>query len=759
MYRGRRVVVLVVAAAAVVGALAVWPPGRGERLNVLLITLDTLRADRLGCYGYSAARTPALDGFAGQGLRFTQAFTHVPLTLPSHASILTGLHPPEHGLRDNARGKLSASTTTLAGLLRGDDYATGAFVASFVLDGQFGLGPGFELYDDRMTANLSSGEVFKRENRANVVADRALEWLRGQADRPFFCWVHFYDPHEPYDPPEPYRSRLADAYDGEIAFMDSQVKRLLDFLDARKLAARTLVVIVGDHGESFGEHKEFGHGVFLYDTTMHVPLLIRLPGRIEPGTSDRLTGLADVAPTVLGLLGLPAPSEMSGADALSGSDESGAVYGESEFAFNTHSWSPLASLTTRRWKYIEAPVRELYDRVADPGETKNLVRDRLDIGKQLAAQLARVQSGFEAGTPEPVRLDPEAVAKLRELGYLGGPTAPRERPSDLAELKDPKAMVEVFNACVTAKRLLAARRFREAAERLEPLAERSPESLALHEALAAAYLGLRAYAKAEPRIEACLALDPTNRPMVANLGEVFFETRRFDDAARTLRHALRLPESARITKTASGVSALTLKIRVHLGLALAGQGEMDDAIAQYKMVLKEEPGHLEANNNLAKAYLKTNKRALAARHLRRVVKAAPHLVEPCRTLGVLLYEARHYAEAVGVWQAGLKHHPKDAALLHHAAWSLATCPEPAVRDGKQAVALAGRLNEELGGRNAQALDTLAAAYAESGEFAEAVRTARRAIEVAKAFAGGAVFAKQVERRLTLYRASTPYREP
>ena len=236
------------AAVAALTAIVVWRLACRPRPNVLLITLDTTRADRLGCYGCAEAGTPALDRLAREGLRFTRACSHTPLTLPSHATIFTGRYPPEHGLRDNMHHRLGKDTPTLATKLKALGYRTAAFVASYDLDRQFGLARGFDVYDDRMSPPAKGDSVYERENRADVVADRALAWLAQNAGQPFFCWVHFYDPHAPYDPPPPFNSNFRNPYDGEIAFMDSQIGRLLAFLDQRGLAERTLIVACADHG-------------------------------------------------------------------------------------------------------------------------------------------------------------------------------------------------------------------------------------------------------------------------------------------------------------------------------------------------------------------------------------------------------------------------------------------------------------------------------------------------------------------------------
>ena len=313
--RTKSVIVLAIAALALAFSWFVhWNrrseagPGRGW--NVVLITLDTTRADRLGCYGYARALTPALDELAAKGVLFEQAFCSAPLTLPSHATMLTGLHPPEHGLRVNAKKSLDSTTVTVAEVLRKAGYRTGAFIASFVLDSEFGLDGGFDVYDDGEADNdsVQSAEAKVMQYRSgDRVTDAALKWLAG-VDEPFFCWVHLFDPHQPYRRHEALAGTAfagKPSYDSEIAFADMQVRRLMDFLSGRHLSDRTLVVVVGDHGEGFGQHGEIDHGWMLYDTTMRVPLIFSLPGRVGQGQrSDALVSLVDLMPTILEFAGI-----------------------------------------------------------------------------------------------------------------------------------------------------------------------------------------------------------------------------------------------------------------------------------------------------------------------------------------------------------------------------------------------------------------------------------------------------------------------
>ncbi len=689
----RRRRLILIAGLLLVG-VAIWA-GQGlwrdrpARYNVLLITLDTTRADRLGCYGHTGAHTPALDALAASGVRFTRAYTHAPLTLPSHAAILTGLLPPEHGLHDNGRGRLRRDLPTLAELSSGQGYRTAAFLASFVLDKRFGLDRGFEVYDDRMAPPRKPGDLLGMENPANVVADRALSWLEQHADEPFFCWVHFFDPHLPYAPPEPYRSLRTNAYDGEIAFMDSQVRRLLDFVLERGLYRKTLIVVCGDHGEAFGKHNEYGHGPLVYDTTMHVPLILVLPGRIPKGKiEDRVVGLTDIAPTVLEMLGWAPLEKASGRSLLAGSEGERLCYGESEFVMHNYGWAPLYCLAGRRWKYIECPEPELYDLRADPAEQKNVLAAEPEAAASLRARLQELRQTMRRVEAPSVELDRQALEALRELGYLSG-VAAGPQPVDPAKRKDPKRMMDVYNACTRAAELALAGRHRKIIDLLEPLSRQSPESLELHKQLAESYCELRLLDRAKQHIEAYLALNPSDRSVVANLGSVLLMMRKPSEAIRVFRHGLRLPPGALEPATDSGGSEVALRLRTHTAIAYEHLGKFGPAIEQWRLARKADPANPSPAQNLA--------------------------------------------------------------------WLLATCPDPRLRDAKEAVKLAEAARDKAG-EDARVLDTLAAAYAAAGRFGEAIPAGRKALGLARQ-AGDARLAASIQERLAHYAAFKPYRLP
>jgi arylsulfatase A-like enzyme len=427
MRRHRSAWLLITAAAVSAGFLWRATARPFRPLNVVIITLDTTRADRLPAYGFMDTVMPAIDELAREGVVFDQAMSVAPLTLPAHTSLFTGLFPPTHGVRDNADEALAARHTTLAEVLQARGFRTGAFVGSIVLGADRGLAQGFDRYSGVDTGRPEPGAFgpAARQRRADEVVSDAIDWLDAVADARFLLWAHLYDPHRPYDPPEPYRSAYYDAYIGEIAFADSRIGRLLGALDDRHLLERTMVIVAADHGESLGDHGEPDHGVFLYDSVLRVPLIIRTPG-ISSGRVGAVVRLTDVMPTVLDLLGVPAP-DMEGVslvDLLNGRRNTLDLeaYSESEYPRRL-GCGPLRALRDGRFKLIDGPRPELYDLERDPFEQRNIYDERRETA---AAMMRRLQSLGRGGTAAgaqlsagPTLIPGPLTEALAALGYVG----------------------------------------------------------------------------------------------------------------------------------------------------------------------------------------------------------------------------------------------------------------------------------------------------------------------------------------------------
>jgi arylsulfatase A-like enzyme/Tfp pilus assembly protein PilF len=439
------------ASGAELGVLA--GDGPAGPLNLVVITLDTTRADRIGAYGSRDVDTPALDGLAREGVLFEQAVAVAPLTLPAHSSIFTGRFPPEHGVRDNGGFFLDDAQVTLAEVLRARGYRTGGFIAAYVLDSKWGVSQGFDTYFDDFDLGESRGmSIGAIQRPANEVADRALPWMQDTKDKPFFAWIHFYDPHTPYRPPEPYATRYKGRpYNGEVAFVDSQVGRVIDQLKSMGIYDRTVVVVMGDHGESLGDHGEGQHGFFIYNSVTHVPFMIRAPyDRMQGRRIGDPVRSVDVMPTVLDLLGIPTPKEVTGASLvplMTGSAAELALdaYSESLYPLHHYGWSDLRALRAGRYKVIDAPRPELYDVDDDPTETSNLYEQRRALGDSMIAQLRKREQAFErTEAPLPAGdVDPEARARLAALGYVGSFVA--SASDSRAGRADPKDKIGVFN--------------------------------------------------------------------------------------------------------------------------------------------------------------------------------------------------------------------------------------------------------------------------------------------------------------------------
>ncbi len=491
--------------------LAGLRPGMASELNLLVVTLDTTRADRIGAYGYADASTPTLDALARRSLRFAAAVSVAPETLPAHCSIFTGRYPYQHGVRLNAEYRLPASETTLAERLRGHGYETAAFVSAFVLDARYGLDQGFDVYDDRVEAGggagFPSGTI---ERPADRTTDAALAWLEGRRPgRPFFAWVHYFDPHAPYKPPPAAAARAGGrAYDGEISFADEQLGRLLERLKTKGLESRTVVAVLGDHGESLGDHGESTHSIFLYDSVLRVPLLLAVPGasatagRVEDGVVSEV----DVVPTLLDLLGVkagetPGPA-MDGRSLVGWSPpEDRAVYAESFTPFLDYGWAPLRALRRRGDKAILAPRPEYYDLRKDPGE-------RVDLGsatgpaataRDSLLDTLRAMADRSAVLPPSPEVDPEVRERLAALGYSGGagPAGPAS-----GALRDPKDMIGVSQKLIQANALLSEGRVREALAVVLAAARESPNDRSVLHAQGKIYLRLGRVADAEKALRA-----------------------------------------------------------------------------------------------------------------------------------------------------------------------------------------------------------------------------------------------------------------
>jgi arylsulfatase A-like enzyme len=556
--------------------------GRAESFDLLLVTLDTVRADHLGCYGDTDARTPVIDALATRGLRFDQALSTAPITLPSHSSIMTGLYPPGHGARDNGYYTLGAEADTLAEALGEKGYATAAFVAAYVLDGRYGLDQGFDRYDDAVNPSVA-GEARSEFNErpADAVTRSALEWLEAHLDesnpRPYFLWVHYFDPHWPYAPPPAFATRFAGRpYDGEIAFVDSQIGRLVDFLDRRGRLDRTLVVVTGDHGDGLGEHGEGTHTLFVYDSTMRVPWILSCPALFDEElvVADRVVSIVDVMPTVLDLLGVERGGLMDGINPLAASSTTDrAVYVETIATLTRHGFAPLHGLRRLDDKYIHAPRPEYYDVAADPGETENLFEQRPGMARALNDQLAAMMAPWERADTALNRalpLDPEQAERLAALGYVTTRAA-----DDNTGLGDPKDLVPHFTRVWNAKDLSDAGRHAEAVRMIEDVVEDAPDEPYAWKVAALIYERVGHAGPAEQALRHALEFQH-DVELHVRLAQLLVRRGAFDECAEQLDQAERL-------------DPLHGNIYITRGDLYAVQGEFERAIEEFRRAERVDP--------------------------------------------------------------------------------------------------------------------------------------------------------------------------
>ncbi|MGH9664226.1 MAG: sulfatase, partial [Bryobacteraceae bacterium] len=422
--------------------------------NVILITIDTVRADHLGCYGATDVKTPTLDGLARDGILFERAISQVPLTWPSHAAILTGTYPFQNGVQDFTGQPLDPRFRSVAQVFKQQGYATGAVVSAFVLDRSWGLARGFDFYDDAFSAEtFRQKDVGLVDRKAGESVTHAISWLQKPTRRPFFFWLHLYDPHSPYDPPEPFRTQYrSHPYDGEIAYADHELGRLIVWLKQNRLYDRTAIVVLSDHGESLGEHGEKEHGFFVYSSTVHIPLIVKPPAGsgFRPGRVAAPVETVAVAPTLTRLAGMK--DEIQKQFPHSGllgdkAQSEDPAYSESFYSFSSFGWSPLHALQTGRYHYIEAPTPELYDVAADPQEKNNLAPQQTATVAVLKDKLQSLlrQNPFKPGETGTSGLSPDALDKLQALGYVAY-RSPVSAEALAAGLPDPKSKLWEFNA-------------------------------------------------------------------------------------------------------------------------------------------------------------------------------------------------------------------------------------------------------------------------------------------------------------------------
>ena len=628
------------------GAEKPTPPPGAARIarDVVLVTIDTLRYDAVGFDGNARGTTPALDALAREGRVFSFAHAHNVLTLPSHTNILTGLYPYEHGVRDNAGFRLSAKTATVATILKEHGYATGAFVGAFPLDSRYGLTNGFDDYEE-MYRQVDEPQDFEiQQARAPEVAGRALEWYRAQAGRPRLLWIHVYDPHAPYDPPEPWRERFQDdLYLGEVAFTDSALAPLLEAVRASKPAP--LLIVTADHGEARGDHGEQTHGLFAYEATLHVPLLLWCPDLVAAGRDAGPARHVDILPTILDAVGQPARSNLPGRSLLAprALAEAAPAYFESLSSTFSRGWAPLRGILQGREKYIDLPLPELYDLASDPDEAKNLVPERGDDVRRLRSRL----SAIPAGILEPGAVSAEEVAKLRSLGYLTGTSGARGSygPED-----DPKKLVAVDAQLHRVVELYEAERVTEAI----PVARRL---VAEHPRMRMAYLQLAFLLRYTNDNRGALAV--YEQAARNGLGNEELDRRR-----ALLLAEMGRPKEAVAVLEPYGQSE-DLETLNALGIALTDSGRPADGLAVFQRALAVQARNAQAYQNSGLALLQLGRLPEAQQSLETALSISRRSPRALNTLGVVYSRLGEPGKAMDAWSRCVAIDPQQYDALYN----------------------------------------------------------------------------------------------
>jgi arylsulfatase A-like enzyme/tetratricopeptide (TPR) repeat protein len=605
------------------------PPQRHSSPDIILVTIDTLRWDALGYAGNQRVKTPFLDRLAAQGLVFSNAHAHNVVTLPSHANILTGLYPYQHGVRDNGGFTLAPESPTVAELLKQRGYATGAFVGAFPLDQRFGLNRGFDVYDDRYGEGSDPLKFVIAERPAEEVWKAAAAWYDGIHDQKRFLWVHLYDPHAPYQPPSPFAEQYASApYLGEVAAVDAALAKYLQpILDRRE---DVLLILTSDHGEALGEHGELTHGLFAYESTLKIPLIVHEPGRVQPGRDSRSVRHIDIVPTVLQRVGRSKTPAMQG-ESLLEAGPSRDSYFEALSAMLNRGWAPLVGLIHQGHKYIDLPLAELYDLTADPSEQRNLVDQNRRVTFQIRKLLAEK-------APEPAKisrnLSDEESAKLLSLGYISGNAAPKSYTS----ADDPKNLVDIDSMMLQVVHLYQLGQVERSVELARQVVKRRPDMTVGREMLAFVL-------QQTERVDAAVA---TLEAAVKN-GTASASTSR--------RLGLMLSETGRAGRAVEILAPLAAKEDVEIlnayGVALADLGKGAEAIRQFERVLTVDPTNATAYQNLGIVALRRGDVLGATDYLAKALELSPKLPQALTTLGVIQARQGQVQAAISSWNKAI----------------------------------------------------------------------------------------------------------
>ena len=628
--------------------------------NLLLITIDTLRPDRLSCYSSEHLQTPSIDSLAERGVLFTKAYAHTPTTLPSHTNILLGTTPLYHGVHDNSNFIVSDNFLTLAEHLKGHGYATGAFVGAFPLDSRFGLTQGFDVYDDNYGSDVSQVFAFV-ERKAEVVIDKALGWLKNLHKNPWFLWVHCFDPHQRYEPPEPFKTQYKDdPYDGEVAYVDFALGKLFDYLEENDISDNTLVIFTGDHGESLGQHGESTHGYFAYNSTILVPLIISYPG-LKPGTSDQEVCHVDIFPTVCDILDVEKPSSLQGVSltsALRGRKVSRRpIYFESLYPYYSRGWAPLRGYIEDGQKFIDSPIPEFYDLEKDFDELENLApQENLSKYKSQLDRLMEEQSYADKMAGKQ-KVDREALQKLRSLGYVSSIQASRKTkftPDD-----DLKTLLPFQSKLTQAMGAYHHGRVDEGIQLFQELIAERKDFDHAYSYLATVLKEQRRIKEAVNVLREGLEYNPSSYKILSTYGILLVEAGQYDAAIKIIGQGLAMID-------------YDPELWNYLGVAYWSKGDYEKALEAYQKALALDNNYSIVFNNLGSLYLSRFNQSKSSAdfqsaldNFKKAIELDPNYASAYNGLGSAYGQAGDLDAAIFCWEKAVELKPDFAYPLYN----------------------------------------------------------------------------------------------
>ncbi len=644
------------------GLLAYAPRAGGADTNVLLVTIDTLRPDRLSCYDPKHVQTPVIDALAAKGTLFERAFAHDPETLPSHTNILLGMTSLAHGVCENSKSIVAQEFQTLAELLKGQGYATGAFVSAFPLDSRFGLNQGFDVYDDHYPAKALPGEAHSERRAAKTIA-AALEWLSAQKGK-WFCWVHVWDPHDPYTPPEPFLTRYKDdLYSGEVAYVDAQLGLLFGELEKRQLTDKTLVVLTGDHGESLGEHGEEYHGYFAYNATLAVPLIVSSPGLKAARVKDFVSHV-DIFPTVCDVLGVPKPAFLQGASLVpflrGRTRPAGPIYFEALEANLNRGWAPIRGVIENGKKFIDSPIPELYDLTNDFGEEKNLATaSNIPASKKRLQEVMKLGASSLAALAGRKTTDRETLERLRSLGYAASRATQIKSSYGVGD--DLKTLLPLEQEQGLAVRLKRQGRLAESVRLLEDIIQKRKDFPKPYDLLYEIYDSQGLVDDALQVFERAVAANPDDFAFVSGYGVALVKKGRYPKGAEVLEKSLSLYDQ-------------DAEVWDSLGVAYGNMGEMEKAREAFERALALAPDDAIFNDNVGMFYVTVAMRTKDPEQARKsipyfekAIAADPTLVSVYNGLAGAQRLLDRRDDAIANWEKAVKLDPNFSMAIFNLA--------------------------------------------------------------------------------------------